>query len=58
MLGVVSVGLVDKTTFPVPVEVVTPVPPPTTAKTPVELAFSARNDKLRGMLIQIPSKKR
>jgi len=30
--GVTSVGLLDKTTLPVPVEVVTPVPPLATAK--------------------------
>jgi hypothetical protein len=34
-MGVVKVGEVDKTTEPVPVEVVTPVPPLTTGKTPV-----------------------
>lgn len=33
--GVVRVGLVDKTTLPVPVEVVTPVPPLATGKVPV-----------------------
>jgi hypothetical protein len=33
--GVTKVGLVDKTTFPDPVEVVTPVPPFATAKVPV-----------------------
>ena len=33
--GVVSVGLVDKTTLPEPVEVVTPVPPLATGKVPV-----------------------
>jgi hypothetical protein len=49
--GVTNVGLVERTVLPEPVEVVTPVPPPTTAKTPVELAFSARNDRLRGILI-------
>lgn len=38
--GVTSVGLVFRTTEPVPVEVVTPVPPLTTARTPVRLADS------------------
>ena len=38
--GVTKVGLVLKTVLPVPVEVVTPVPPLTTAKTPVKLADS------------------
>ncbi len=38
--GVTSVGLVLRTVLPVPVEVVTPVPPLTTAKTPVKLAAS------------------
>ena len=33
--GVISVGLVDKTTDPVPVLVVTPVPPDATGKVPV-----------------------
>lgn len=33
--GVTSVGLVDNTTLPVPVEVVTPVPPLATGKVPV-----------------------
>lgn len=33
--GVTSVGLVDKTTDPVPVLVVTPVPPDATGKVPV-----------------------
>ena len=33
--GVVSVGLVDKTTLPEPVEVVTPVPPEATGSVPV-----------------------
>jgi hypothetical protein len=33
-LGVVSEGDVDKTTFPVPVDVVTPVPPLATGKVP------------------------
>jgi len=35
--GVVSVGLVDKTTLPVPVLVVTPVPPLATARVPVSV---------------------
>ena len=35
--GVVNVGLVDKTTLPVPVLVVTPVPPLATAKVPVSV---------------------
>ena len=35
--GVTSVGLVDKTTEPVPVEVVTPVPPFVTAKVPANV---------------------
>ena len=35
--GVTSVGEVDKTTSPVPVEVVTPVPPLRTGKVPVTL---------------------
>ena len=34
-IGVTNVGEVDKTTFPVPVEVVTPVPPLVTGKVPV-----------------------
>ena len=38
--GVTSVGLVFRTTEPVPVDVVTPVPPLTTARTPVRLAAS------------------
>ena len=38
--GVTRVGLVLRTVLPVPVEVVTPVPPFTTAKTPVRLAAS------------------
>jgi hypothetical protein len=33
--GVTKVGLFDKTTFPVPVDVVTPVPPLTTGRVPV-----------------------
>lgn len=33
--GVVSVGLLDNTTFPEPVEVVTPVPPRETGRVPV-----------------------
>jgi len=33
--GVVNVGLVDNTTLPVPVEVVTPVPPLATGSVPV-----------------------
>jgi hypothetical protein len=36
-IGVVSVGLVDRTTLPLPVEVVTPVPPLSTGKVPVTL---------------------
>jgi hypothetical protein len=36
-MGVTSVGLVDKTTLPVPVEVVTPVPPLATGSVPVRL---------------------
>jgi hypothetical protein len=36
-MGVVNVGLVDKTTLPVPVLVVTPVPPLATAKVPVSV---------------------
>ena len=36
--GVTSVGDVDKTTAPVPVDVVTPVPPLATAKVPVTSA--------------------
>ena len=35
MTGVTSVGLVDKTTLPVPVDVVTPVPPRATVRVPV-----------------------
>jgi hypothetical protein len=35
--GVTRVGLVDKTTLPVPVEVVTPVPPLATGSVPVKL---------------------
>ena len=35
MLGVVKTGLVDNTTLPVPVELVTPVPPLATDKVPV-----------------------
>jgi len=35
--GVVSVGLVDKTTLPVPVLVVTPVPPLATARVPAKV---------------------
>ena len=33
--GVTNVGLVDSTTFPVPVLLVTPVPPEATGKVPV-----------------------
>jgi len=36
-IGVTSVGLVDRTTLPVPVEVVTPVPPLATGNVPVTL---------------------
>jgi hypothetical protein len=36
-MGVTSVGLVDKTTLPVPVEFVTPVPPLATGSVPVRL---------------------
>ena len=36
-IGVTSVGLVDKTTLPVPVLVVTPVPPLATGSVPVTL---------------------
>ena len=36
-IGVTSVGLVDKTVLPVPVEVVTPVPPLATGSVPVTL---------------------
>lgn len=36
-VGVTSVGLLDKTTPPVPVEVVTPVPPLATAKVPARV---------------------
>jgi hypothetical protein len=39
-IGVTNVGLVDKTTFPVPVEVVTPVPPLATGKVPVRLVIT------------------
>jgi hypothetical protein len=35
--GVTRVGLVDKTTLPVPVEIVTPVPPLATGSVPVKL---------------------
>jgi hypothetical protein len=35
--GVISVGLVDKTTAPVPVEVVTPVPPFATFSVPAKV---------------------
>jgi len=52
-VGVVSVGLVDKTTLPVPVEVVTPVPPEATARVadkpaavPVVFWFSVGNVQL------------
>jgi hypothetical protein len=38
--GVTSVGLLDSTTDPEPVEVVTPVPPLATGRTPVKLAAS------------------
>ena len=34
-IGVTNVGLVDSTLFPVPVLVVTPVPPEATGKVPV-----------------------
>ena len=37
MVGVYSVGLVDKTTLPDPVEVLTPVPPLATGNTLLEL---------------------
>jgi hypothetical protein len=36
--GVTRVGLVDKTTAPVPVELVTPVPPAATGKVPAARA--------------------
>ena len=37
--GVTSTGLLDKTTLPVPVEVVTPVPPAATGKVPAASAL-------------------
>lgn len=40
--GVTSVGLVDKTLLPVPVEVVTPVPPLATGKVPVTPVVNGR----------------
>jgi len=43
--GVVKVGLFDSTLEPEPVDVVTPVPPPATANTPLELTLSARIDR-------------
>lgn len=45
--GVVSVGLLDNTTDPVPVDVVTPVPPPVVPSTPLELTLSAKIERLR-----------
>jgi hypothetical protein len=54
-IGVTNVGLVFNTTDPEPVEVVTFVPPLATLSTPVELAPSAKNDRLRGIVI-IPPK--
>jgi len=45
--GVVRVGLLDRTTEPEPVELVTPVPPLVTANVPVALAT--------GMLVQLVS---
>jgi hypothetical protein len=45
--GAVSVGLLDNTTDPVPVDVVTPVPPPATPSTPLELTLSAKIERLR-----------
>ena len=39
--GVTSVGDVDRTTFPEPVEVVTPVPPLATAKVPASVMVPA-----------------
>jgi hypothetical protein len=50
-LGVVSVGDEDSTTSPVPVEVVTPVPPPATPSTPLVLTLSAKIERLRVCVI-------
>jgi hypothetical protein len=41
-LGVVSVGLVERTLFPEPVEVVTPVPPFATGNVPVTPVLSGK----------------
>jgi hypothetical protein len=49
--GAVSVGLLDNTTDPVPVDVVTPVPPPATPSTPLELTLSAKIERLRVCVI-------
>jgi hypothetical protein len=43
--GVVKVGLVENTTEPEPVDVVTPVPPPAIPRTPEELTLSARIER-------------
>jgi len=51
----VSVGDADRTTFPEPVLVATPVTPFVTAKTPDELAPSARMDRLREIVMRYPS---
>ncbi len=41
--GVTNVGLVERTTDPVPVEVVTPVPPLNTGRVPVTLVAKFTN---------------
>ena len=62
ILGVVKVGLVERTLFPVPVEVVTPVPPLMTgnavpdnviAKVPDEVIVAGDTDKNVGTVTPI-----
>jgi len=55
-IGVTKVGLIDKTLLPVPVEVVTPVPPFTTGKIPVIPDVSDNPKQLtKSPLIGIPN---
>ena len=49
IVGVVKVGDVLKTTFPVPVEVVTPVPPFATATVPVTFAAFPPMERLEAV---------
>jgi len=53
--GVTSVGLVDRTLLPEPVEVVTPVPPLATAKVPVAFATGILVQFVRVPEVGVPS---